>query len=51
MQGGKNKVNMTEFFLNETQQQLHLALFGQDRETYDETYNATFRDGMGAQNP
>ena len=27
--GGSQKVNMTEFFLNETQQQLHLALFGQ----------------------
>ena len=27
--GGTEKVNMTEFFLNETQQQLHLALFGE----------------------
>lgn len=46
-QGGTQKVNMTEFFLNETQQQLHLALFGEDESTYDEAYNATFRDGMG----
>ena len=46
-QAGTAKVNMTEFFLNETQQQLHLALFGEKGETYDENYNATFRDSMG----
>lgn len=38
---------MTEFFLNETQQQLHLALFGERGEDYDEDHNATFRDAMG----
>eukprot|EP01052_Picozoa_sp_SAG31_P008341 SAG31_NODE_419_length_15872_cov_21.857985_10_plen_421_part_00 len=41
------QVNMTEFFLNETQQQLHLALFGERDEDYDENYNASFRDAMG----
>jgi hypothetical protein len=45
-QAGDKKVNMTEFFLNETQQQLHLALFG-ETDTYDEDYNAVFRDSMG----
>ena len=46
-QGGTQKVNMTEFFLNETQQQLHLALFGQQGEDFDEDYNAVFRDSIG----
>jgi cytochrome P450 len=46
-QGGTQKVNMTEFFLNETQQQLHLALFGQQDESFDEDYNAMFRDSIG----
>merc|ERR1711988_1191601 len=46
-QGGTQKVNMTEFYLNETQQQLHLALFGQQEEDFDEDYNAMFRDSIG----
>jgi hypothetical protein len=46
-EGGAAKVNLTEFFLNETQQQLHLALFGQDGENYDENYNSSFRDAVG----
>lgn len=37
----------TEFYLNETQQQLHLALFGQQEEDFDEDYNAMFRDSIG----
>ena len=46
-QGGSQLVNMSEFFLNETQQQLHLALFGESNEEFDENYNASFRDSLG----
>ena len=46
-QVGTAKINMTEFFLNETQQQLHLALFWQSDEAFDEDYNASFRDSIG----
>ena len=46
-QGGTALINMSEFFLNETQQQLHLALFGESNEEFDEAYNATFRDSLG----
>ena len=38
-QGGTQKINMSEFYLNETQQQLHLALFG---EANDEVCAPTF---------
>ena len=46
-QGGTQKINMSEFFLNETQQQLHLALFGESNEDFDEAYNTGFRDALG----
>ena len=46
-QGGTQKINMSEFFLNETQQQLHLALFGESNEDFDENLNASFRDSLG----
>jgi cytochrome P450 len=46
-QGGTAPINMSEFFLNETQQQLHLALFGESNEDFDEAYNTTFRDSLG----
>jgi cytochrome P450 len=46
-QGGTVPINMSEFFLNETQQQLHLALFGESNDDFDESYNATFRDSLG----
>jgi cytochrome P450 len=38
---------MSEFYLNETQQQLHLALFGESNEDFDENLNASFRDSLG----
>jgi cytochrome P450 len=46
-QGGTQKINMSEFYLNETQQQLHLALFGESNEDFDENLNASFRDSLG----
>jgi cytochrome P450 len=46
-QGGTQKINMSEFYLNETQQQLHLALFGEDNEEFDEAFNSKFRDSLG----
>jgi cytochrome P450 len=46
-QGGTQPVNMSEFYLNETQQQLHLALFGESNEDFDEAYNTSFRDSLG----
>ena len=46
-QGGKSLVNMSEFYLNETQQQLHLALFGETNESFDEAFNTSFRDTLG----
>ena len=46
-QGGTQKVNMSEFYLNETQQQLHLALFGESNDEFDEALNTSFRDSLG----
>ena len=43
---GKNKVNMSEFFLNETMAQLQLALFGVSNEFQEKT-NKSIRDAFG----
>ena len=43
---GENKVNMSEFFLNETQAQLQLALYGMTDEFQEET-NSKIRKAFG----
>ena len=43
---GKEKVNMSEFFLNETQAQLQLALYGMSNEFQEET-NSKIRKAFG----
>jgi len=43
---GKDKVNMSEFFLNETLAQLQLAMFGTSNEFQEET-NKKIRDAFG----
>lgn len=47
---GKEKINMSEFFLNETQAQLQLALYGMSNEFEEET-NSKIRKAFGGGGP